>query len=84
MNHNVFSPAPLDRVLRGSPLIEDRLLAKTQLNIGLAKLSTEPIGRSCADLFMRVSRGSVHAEDRVGASSVLNNILNPLLEPEGL
>jgi len=65
-------------------LIEDRLPAKTLLNIGLAKLSTEPIGRSYADVFMRVSRGSVHAEDPVGASSALNNILNPLLEPKGL
>ena len=78
MNYDVFSPTPLCRVLRGSPLIEDRLLAKTQLDVGLAKLSTEPIGRSYADSFMRVSRGSIHAEDLIGARSALNNILNPL------
>ena len=76
---NTFhSNTPLGRVLRGTALPEDTLMARGQFSSGIARLSRDPIGRFQADSLMRVAWGSTLAEDLVNGRSAINNILRPL------
>jgi hypothetical protein len=68
----------LGRVLLGTALPEDTLMARCQFSSGVTRLSRDPIGRFQADSLMRMARGSTLAEDLVNGRRAINDILRPL------